>query len=120
MEDEVAQFENGKTIEQRIDEIGQELLANAFLIMDSLRAGNQVSESLQIRQDEMQKQLKFLKNTYMDMVKMGRINTKPNENFDKQFLNKIKEQKGTIGNIIADIPKDKKDEKDDKKDEDQK
>ena len=94
------------TIEERFDDLGQVIIANAYAILSRIReTGVKIDPDEEYRQEETVRQFKVIASTMKILRSNGRITNKVNEHFDEQLLKKIKDKKGTIGNIVVDIPK---------------
>jgi hypothetical protein len=98
-----------KTVGETIDEIGQEIMANAVYMIEKIRNGQKVTKEEEAMQVEMNVQFKYLESTYQKLVKMKRIEgvsdkgVNSNESFDKNFLQKIKNKQTTMGAIVRDM-----------------
>lgn len=96
------------TLEQKIDRLGQEIMANAFALMERIgREGKKASKVEIELQEELVRHFNVIKSTYNSLIKMGRItpNNKNNGEFDKGLLDRVKEAKSTVGNIVTNVPK---------------
>lgn len=100
-------LEQARTIEERIDSLGQEIMANAFVAIDALKkGGKKQKESEIIKQEELQRQFKIIQNTYAQLKKMGRISpTNTPADFTTGLLDAIKRKKSTMGSIVTKIDK---------------
>jgi len=104
--DEIGSEDNGMTVEQNFDNLCQTILAQSYEIcMRAKKKGVKIDDDDDYRQVQMVKQVRIISGIYAMLKRNGRIATKPNEHFDEQLLAKIKEQKGTIGEIVVKIPK---------------
>jgi hypothetical protein len=93
---------NPKSVEDKITELTQELMAGAFDIINRLKKGEKISDAEKIYQDEGQKQVQYLTKLYNNMKKIGVVSSVASaEAFDKNFFKKLKEKSGTMGNIIV-------------------
>ena len=104
--DELEALKSAESLEQRIDALGQEILANAFMAIDAVKKkGKKQSEKEIIIQEELQRQFKLIQNVYTQLKKMNRIpNGGGNNNdFSKGLLDKIKEKKSSLGAIVTKI-----------------
>lgn len=95
-------------IKDRIIELGQELLATSFSFIARIRAGEKISAEEQTKQTDAMKEFKNLKGIYNDLAKMKLVDTKLNKNgdsekFERGVLDKIKEKKTAIGDIVQKI-----------------
>lgn len=97
------------TMEDRIDAIGEEILAMQMSIIDRRSKGDKIPEAelkiLALKQID----LKSLCDTYMLLKKMGRVSGKspktPQE-FGKGVLDTIKKRETTMGSIVRNYGKD--------------
>jgi thymidylate synthase len=110
MEDELEDKE--QTIEDMIDDIGQELLAAGFAFVKRAGKGDKpTSEEL----DEHKEKHKYFDNlcrTYTMLKKNGRVGGEGSTvDFDTKVLQKIKEQKSSLGSIVTVIPPSKETDK---------
>ncbi len=106
VEDEVVALEQAKSIEERLDALGMELMENAFLTMDKMKQyGKKASKKDIELQEELQRNFKTLCATYQMLKKLGRISNKPNENFEADLLKRVKDKKSSLGAIVTRIDK---------------
>lgn len=91
---------------ERIDRLGQIILARAFIIMDRIRRDGKRATKKEIDiQEDLQRQFKYIQSTYNSLVKMNRINNKPdNDNFDKGLKERISKMGSSIKNIVVAVP----------------
>lgn len=108
---EEEEVEDTRPISEQIDEIGADIMASVrSALMKLKRKGGKIPKEEDERLSERQRYFRFLQSTYMSMMKMGRINQNDTKNFDRIFLEKIKEKKGTMGEIIQKVGMPKKTE----------
>jgi hypothetical protein len=96
------------SIEEKIDRLGQEIMANAFYVMDRIGMEGKKSSKLEIElQEEAVRQFNYIKKTYDALMKMNRISTNPKNNtdFEKGLMEKMRETKSTLGSIVTAVPK---------------
>jgi hypothetical protein len=104
--DEFMDSLEGLTLEQQIDALGQEILANAFVTIRKVRRyGKKSTIKEQEVQAELQTQFKYIQSTYLSLKKMNRVQANPGNNFEENLLEKIKQKKSSIGNIVTRVPK---------------
>lgn len=92
--------ESELTLEERIDKLGQDIIANAFFLITKNSKGLKTTDGENDEQAEMIKRFKEITGIYSTLKKANRINGSVNASFDKELLKKIKERKGSIGNIV--------------------
>lgn len=112
-EEQNSELNSPQTIEAKIDELGQELLAQGFSLIDRMRKKKKTEEEktelaeAMHSQEAMMKQFKVLQSVYTALVKMNRIDgsgkRKKTEEFDRAVLEKIKNQKSALGGIVRKI-----------------
>lgn len=103
--DDLELDESGSTLEQRFDNLAQYIIMSAWETIKRVRKkGTKIDQEEEYRQGETLKQFKIISGIYEKLKKNGRIAGKPNEHFDEQLLQKIKDKKGSIGDIVRDIP----------------
>lgn len=102
------EVEDTRPISEQIDEIGADIMASVRSVLMKLKKkGGKIPAEEDARLSERQRYFRFLQSTYMSMMKMGRINQNDTKNFDRIFLEKIKEKKGSISDIVQKLtPKD--------------
>jgi len=96
------------SVEEKIDRLGQEIMANAFFIMDRIGREGKKATKLEIElQEESVRQFNYIKKTYDALMKMNRISSNPKNNadFEKGLVEKMREVKSTLGNIVTTVPK---------------
>lgn len=104
--DEEGMFDN-MTIEERIDKLGQEIMANSFIFIDRAKKSGKRATAKEIRmQEELQRQFKYIVSVYQTLKKTNRISNNPGNNtaFEKDLLSRIKEKSGSIGSIVQKLP----------------
>jgi hypothetical protein len=101
---------NPKSIENKITELTHDLMAGSFDIMERMKKGREVTSAEKVYQEEGMRQLKFLTDLYGRIKKIGIVSSaKSSEEFDNDFFIRLKNKKGTIGNIVVDDTTGKKD-----------
>lgn len=90
-----------QTLGEKIDELGQEILATAFAYMDRLRAGGKITEDEEATQIEMQRQFKYVESVYNRLRKSGRITDIEGSKSDGNFMDKILKRKSSISPIVV-------------------
>lgn len=117
----IEQNDGSKSADEMFDELGQEVIATSYAIIRRKKDGGpgMTSEEKQFL-DEAQYQLQIIEKVFYKLKKNGRIAVKPNEKFDQQLHEKIKQEisrpkpTSSVGNIVQMIPqKDSKKKKDD-------
>ena len=91
----------------RIDRLGQEILANAFVTIDRIRKEGKKATKKEIEiQEDLQRQFKYIQSTYISLVKMNRITDKPsNIDFESGLLQRVKKLKSSLANIVTKVPR---------------
>lgn len=103
--EEIESEDSTLTLEERFDVLAQSLIMNAWEIIKRIRKkGERADPDEEYRQNESLRQFKIISGVYASLKKNNRISDKPNEHFDEQLLQKIKAKKGSIGDIIRDVP----------------
>lgn len=92
------------SIGERLDDLGQDLMAEGFFIVSQIRSGAKPTSDQMERQTLLQAEFKKLQSIYTTLVRLGRIEKKPASagEFDRKFLDKIKDKQSTLGNIVQD------------------
>lgn len=109
-ESEIDKIEQAESLEERIDALGQEIMANAFFVIDRIKKDGKKETKREIeRQEELQRQFKVIRTVYSELKKMNRVIGVPNPDFSKGLLQKIKDKESSIGAIVTRI--DQKNEK---------
>lgn len=107
--DEIENEDSPLSMEERFDNLLQEIIAQAFFIIDRQRRTKQrMTDDEKNLQDDMMYQLRMIEKAFAIAKKQGRIASKPNERFDEQLVGKIKHMKSTIGDIVTTVPSVKK------------
>lgn len=96
--------ESELTIEEMIDDLGQELLATGFSFVKRAGKGDKPTEEEIDAHTAKHKHFRDLCSTYNMLKKNGRVGNTGNPNFNKDFLKKVKDQPSSIANIISQIP----------------
>lgn len=99
-----------ESVSKRIDQLGQMILAVALTNMAKIEKGGVVSAEEQLRQQALVDQFKIVEAIYNKLVKMKRIPSgekEPAGDFEKGFIEKMKEYKSTMGDIVQQIPQTK-------------
>lgn len=103
--EEIESEESDLSMEERFDNLLQEIIAQAFLIIDRQRKTKQrITEDEKNLQDDSMYQLRMIEKAYALAKKNGRISPKANIQFDEQLLGKIKLMKSSIGEIVREVP----------------
>lgn len=104
-EDELVALES-KSIEERVDELGQEILANAFFLIDKIKKGKKVTKEEEAMQQELMSQFKMIETIYMKLKRMNRVVGEPNADFSKGLIERLRAKKipGSIGDIVKNLP----------------
>lgn len=89
------------TLQDQIDELGQEILATAFAYTDRLRKGKKITADEEYKQVEMQRQFKYIESTFNKLKKAGRITGVAGSTADDNFLKKILQRKSSIASIVV-------------------
>lgn len=108
LDNAIAEFEDETldlTLAERISGLRKALMWNAF--MGLKRLGSKKRQGILVEEDqnhiECMKFLNQIEKMYLAEFRMNKISGKSIENMDKEFLKKIKEEKGSIGSIVRDI-----------------
>lgn len=94
-----------KPIEERFDDLIQQIIAFSFFCIDRQReTGQRTEEHEQDWIDDSMKHLKNIEKMLATAKKYGRLSPKPNPNFDAQVIDKIDGYKKSVGEIVRKIP----------------
>lgn len=94
-----------KPIEERFDELMQQIIAFSFYLIDRQReTGQRAEEHEEDWINDAMKHLKNIEKGFAMAKKYGRVSPKPNPNFDAQVIDKIDGFKKTVGEIVRKIP----------------
>lgn len=103
--DDIENEDSDVSMEERFDNLLQEIIAQAFFIIDRQRKTKiRMTDDEKNLQDDMMYQLRMVEKVFSIAKKQGRIAPKANEDFDNQLLRKIKNFKSTMGEIVRDVP----------------
>lgn len=91
-----------RTLAEKFDDLHQELLQMSYeILIKATKRGYRLSEDESYMQTLKISQLNVITKLYMNLKKAGRIaDTRPNDNFDSQLLNKIKNGRKSAGEIV--------------------
>ena len=93
--------EEAISIEEKIDELGTDILAKRFDIIRRLSSNKKINESEQIALDEMQQQFKHIQATYFQMKKMNKATGRSDEKFSDEILKRVKEKTSSLSAIVT-------------------
>lgn len=103
------EYDIKKSIEENITELGQKIMTSSFTFINQLgTTRKQPTKKEREAQEEMVRQFKLIKSTYIDLRKMNRIPDKGASSFNEELIQKIKEMKGSLNPIVTKIPKNEK------------
>lgn len=95
-------------LSQRFDDLGQDLISDNWEILTNLKKkGQKPSEDLS---DELKIKMTCFRNisaVISVLKRQNRIVDKPNDDFDKQLLEKIKNKRSTVPSIVRSLKDDK-------------
>lgn len=106
----IAQFEDETlplSLGDRVSLLRNALLLNAFQTIQRIKkhgTKNPVSEEEEYKQVECMKHFKIIESMYNSEVKANKAAGKTGEALTLDFMKQIKEMKGSIGDIIQNIP----------------
>jgi hypothetical protein len=94
---------DGLSIEEMIDLLSKEALAEAFAVIELRRKGKKVSKVREDRLIEMQNDLKNIEKIYTSCKKMNRVGAKKeSQQFDRDIAAKIRDKfTTTLGDIVV-------------------
>lgn len=97
--------DENSTMEQRFDALLQVMTANAFYLMDRQRSkGKKPSVEEKEFQQECMAQLNLIDKAFTIAKKHGRIMNVPNDNYDSELLARVIRMKGSMGDIVTNVP----------------
>jgi hypothetical protein len=97
---------------ERISGLRNALMWDAYRKLKAIGKAKKMGEKIEEDADHIDrmKYFKDIEKMYISELKMNKITGKSNDNMDKEFLKRIKEEKGSIGDIVRDLnPANKKD-----------
>lgn len=97
---------------ERISGLRNALMWDAYRKLKAIGKAKKMGEKIEEDADHIDrmKYFKDIEKMYISELKMNKITGKSSDNMDKEFLKRIKEEKGSIGDIVRDLkPLDKKD-----------
>lgn len=101
---ETGEPEAGDTLAEKFDSLGQEIISDGYdILMRCKKRGFRLSEDEEYEQMMKVKQFNMISTVFTKLKKQGRISDHINEDFDRQLLQKIKEKRSTVGNIVRNI-----------------
>lgn len=93
------------TMEQRFDALLQVAWANSFYLLDRQRIyGKKPSDAEIDFQEQCDIQLKRMEKYFSMARKHGRIGNNPNDNFGTELVVRIQKRRGSLGDIVRDVP----------------
>ncbi len=99
------------SLEERFDKLIQDLMAFQYVIIERhRRTGEPIEPHQAIWITDSMVHLKNIEKLMAYAKKYHRLSTKPNEKFDQQTTQRIREMKSSISDIVRKIPIVKKDE----------
>ena len=103
--DDVMNEDSDLSIEQRFDQIGQEIISNAYVIIKRMKKGGpSMTSEEKTLQDEMMYQLNIVEKVFSKLKKAGRIAPPANKDFDTELMGKMKDDleksKSSVGQIV--------------------
>ena len=104
----ISQFEDESldlSMGERISILRNALMWDAYHKLKKIGKAKAKGEKIEEDQDHIDrmKYFKDIEKMYISELKMNKITGKANDNMDKEFLKRIKEEKGSIGEIVRDI-----------------
>lgn len=88
-----------------IEELQSDILYGAFSIVNGIKSGTKLSQEDLEKQKALTYQFKVIKNTYIGYLQLKKAGGKVNPSNLTDMVNKIKEMKSNIGNIVSSVPK---------------
>jgi len=97
--------ESGIPLSVKINNLRSAFMWNAFETMKRIKkhgTKSPVSEEEEYKQVEGMRQFRIIERMYESQLKSAKIQGKGSEDVDKEYLNRIKQKKSTIGDIVRD------------------
>jgi hypothetical protein len=90
---------------ERISGLRNALMWDAYRKLKAIGKAKKMGEKIEEDADHIDrmKYFKDIEKMYISELKMNKITGKSNDNMDKEFLKRIKEEKGSIGDIVRDL-----------------
>jgi hypothetical protein len=90
---------------ERISGLRNALMWDAYRKLKAIGKAKKIGEKIEEDADHIDrmKYFKDIEKMYISELKMNKITGKSNDNMDKEFLKRIKEEKGSIGDIVRDL-----------------
>ncbi len=105
---EMFSMDSEASIEERFDKLVEAMTCSAFYLMDrQRRTGIKVSDADREFQEEGMAQLKMIEKCLSMAKKFGRLSGKVNPNYESEILIRVRGMKGSVGDIVATLPKNK-------------
>lgn len=93
--------EQGFSIEQEFDLLGQEIMANALVLMYKARSNEPISKEENDKQKEMIKRFEEIDKVLKKLKNQNRLSSGGGTKFDKDTLNLIKAKRSVISSIVV-------------------
>lgn len=91
----------GNSLSEKFDALGQEIIADSYdILMRAKKKGMRVGEDEEYMQVMKVKQFNIISSVFAKLVRQNRVIGQPNANFDKQLIQKIKEKRSSVGEIV--------------------
>ena len=109
LDEAIAQFEDETldiTLDERVSGLRQALLWNAFHAIKRIKkygTKHPISEEEEYKQIECMKHFKEIEKMYIAQIKSNKLVGKSDDTMNNDFLKKIKEMKGSMGDIVRDL-----------------
>lgn len=102
---ETGEPEPDETLAEKFDTLGQEIISDAYDIILRCKKSSsyRITADDEYQQATKVKQFNIISTVFTKLKKQGRITDHINEDFDRQLLQKIKEKRSTVGNIVRNI-----------------
>jgi hypothetical protein len=96
--------DENESLASKFDSLGQEIIADSYdILMRAKKRGYRLSEDEDYMQTTKVKQFNIINSIFTKLKRQNRILDHPNENFDKELLQKIKEKRTTVPSIVRDL-----------------
>lgn len=102
----IAEFEDeesGVPFSERFDNLRSAFLWNAFEAIKRIKkhgTKSPISAEEEYKQVEGMKQFRIIERIYESQLKSAKLAGKNSEDIDKEFLNRVRQKKSTIGEIV--------------------
>lgn len=92
---------SGDSLSEKFDALGQEIIADSYdILMRAKKKGMRVDADEEYMQVMKVKQFNIISSVFAKLKRQNRVIDEPNKDFDKQLIQKIKEKRSTVGEIV--------------------